>query len=231
VNTALLGSRDQMCRHPDVMKLSSNALKTSRCREKVKAKRCEYYSRVAGISVSKFPDSKIKFFIETAKSATFQENILDIEDLIQLADNFHSCAYYLARESIERSDIIFVPYNYLIDPTTRKAQGVALANSILLIDEAHNIESCATDAFSFSLSSLDFERAIKDIFTASSLPASTDANTSLSNASSGYDFDGTKRSFSVLQSKLEELFASFSTLTLIKDGSFLADLFLKAEVF
>ena len=46
--TCILGSRDQMCRNPDVMKLTSNAAKTSRCRDKVKHRKCEYHSRVNG---------------------------------------------------------------------------------------------------------------------------------------------------------------------------------------
>lgn len=52
----------------------------------------------------------------------------------------------------EAAEIIFVPYNYLISPSIRKAVGINLEGSILIIDEAHNIESCATDSASIEIS-------------------------------------------------------------------------------
>jgi hypothetical protein len=34
------------------------------------------------------------------------------------------CPYYQARTNIESADIIFLPYNYLIDPTARNSQKI-----------------------------------------------------------------------------------------------------------
>ena len=50
-----------------------------------------------------------------------------------------------------QSDIIFAPYNYIIDPGIRKAMSINLNNSALLIDEAHNILQAARDAASIEL--------------------------------------------------------------------------------
>lgn len=168
--------------------------------------------------------------IEASKSATFQESVMDIEDLVQLADNFRACAYYMARESLETSDFIFVPYNYLIDPHTRKTQGIDLSNSIILIDEAHNIEGCATDAYSLTLSSIDIDRAVKDCLAATILPASSEGFNSSNNVAPVVDMESSRQSLQSFQSKLELLAASSNSPTLIKNGDYMLELLKDVQV-
>lgn len=40
---------------------------------------------------------------------------------------------------LPEAEIIFVPYNYLIDPMARRSIGISIENSILIFDEAHNV--------------------------------------------------------------------------------------------
>lgn len=40
---------------------------------------------------------------------------------------------------LPEAEIIFVPYNYLIDPLARRSIGISIENSILIFDEAHNV--------------------------------------------------------------------------------------------
>ena len=49
------------------------------------------------------------------------------------------CPYYVSRELHKVADILFAPYNYLIDRNLRKILGVDWNNSILIFDEAHNL--------------------------------------------------------------------------------------------
>ena len=48
---------------------------------------------------------------------------------------------------IPKCDILFVPYNYLINEEIRERIGLSLKNKIILIDEAHNIASAAQSAY------------------------------------------------------------------------------------
>ena len=47
----------------------------------------------------------------------------------------------MSRELKNEADIVFLPYNYLLDPKSRKAHGVELNNNIVIFDEAHNLVS------------------------------------------------------------------------------------------
>ena len=44
----------------------------------------------------------------------------DIEDLLKYGQRTTSCPFYLSRESLRDADVIFLPYNYLLDLHTRR---------------------------------------------------------------------------------------------------------------
>ena len=60
------------------------------------------------------------------------------------------CPYYVSRELHKVVDILFAPYNYLIDRGYRKSLSVGWNNSILIFDEAHNLVQ-EIDSVSFYL--------------------------------------------------------------------------------
>ncbi|KAF4319177.1 hypothetical protein JM18_004674 [Phytophthora kernoviae] len=47
--------------------------------------------------------------------------------------------------------IVFCPYNYILDPSIRKAVGITLHNSIVVLDEAHNVEDTCRSGASLEL--------------------------------------------------------------------------------
>lgn len=49
------------------------------------------------------------------------------------------CPFFLSRSVLPDADIVFVPYNYLIDPLARRSIGISIENSVLIFDEAHNV--------------------------------------------------------------------------------------------
>ncbi|KAJ3273467.1 hypothetical protein HDV01_004387 [Terramyces sp. JEL0728] len=73
------------------------------------------------------------------------------------------CPFYTSKENQNAADIIFLPYNYLIDPQTREAQSINLSNAILIFDEAHNLESYCEEAYSFELTLSDIKQAITEM--------------------------------------------------------------------
>ncbi|KAJ3255165.1 hypothetical protein HK103_006534 [Boothiomyces macroporosus] len=85
---------------------------------------------------------------------------MDIEDLINYGKENTTCPFYTSRENQGSADIVFLPYNYLIDSQTREAQSLDLTNSIVIFDEAHNLESFCEESYSFELTLSDIKQAI-----------------------------------------------------------------------
>jgi len=92
------------------------------------------------------------------------DKIRDIEDLHELGAKCGFCPMYFERYILADSDIIVMPYNYLLDPTLRTMSEINLRNKIIIIDEAHNIERAAEEGVSFELTIKHLEAALNDIF-------------------------------------------------------------------
>lgn len=86
----------------------------------------------------------------------------DIEDLVKLGRRMRICPYYSTRDLMDQAQIIFSPYNYLIDPRVRQSMKIPLNNNIIILDEAHNIEDSAREAAGGSFSKEEFHQALLD---------------------------------------------------------------------
>lgn len=75
----------------------------------------------------------------------------DIEDLIRVGRKVKGCPYFAAQTMAEAAQLVFCPYNYLISPIVRRAMDIDIRGSIIVLDEAHNIEDIARDAGSFDV--------------------------------------------------------------------------------
>ncbi|KAG9442947.1 hypothetical protein H6P81_018801 [Aristolochia fimbriata] len=75
----------------------------------------------------------------------------DIEDLVKIGQAVRGCSYFAARSMAEETPLVFCPYNYILNPTIRKAMEVDLRGAIVILDEAHNVEDIARDAGSLDV--------------------------------------------------------------------------------
>jgi regulator of telomere elongation helicase 1 len=130
----VLASREQLCINHEVSQLSSNAAKTAICKQKVAARACSHFIEFDQAP----PEAKV-----TA--------VMDIEDLVAHGTETKMCPYYLSRANLDEAEIIVLPYNYLVDPDTRRSQRVSLTRNIVIIDEAHNMEKSGEDSSSFDI--------------------------------------------------------------------------------
>ncbi|KAL7540832.1 hypothetical protein ACHAXR_010746 [Thalassiosira sp. AJA248-18] len=66
-----------------------------------------------------------------------------------------ACPYYLSHVLQKDADIVFAPYNYVLDPGIREALSIELDNSVVILDEAHNVESTLREAGSGKFSEFE----------------------------------------------------------------------------
>ncbi|XP_047708844.1 regulator of telomere elongation helicase 1 isoform X7 [Prionailurus viverrinus] len=135
----VLGSREQLCIHPEVKKQESNHMQIHLCRKKVASRSCHFYNNVE----------------EKSLEQELTTSVLDIEDLVKSGNKHKLCPYYLSRSLKRRADLIFVPYNYLLDAKSRRAHSIDLKGTVVIFDEAHNVEKMCEESASFDLTPHD----------------------------------------------------------------------------
>ncbi|XP_070766663.1 regulator of telomere elongation helicase 1 [Enoplosus armatus] len=140
----VLGSREQLCINQEVMRQESNHIKVHMCRSKVATRSCVFYNNVEEKSTDK----------------DLVNSILDVEDLVKFGNKQRVCPYYLSRSLKQQADVIFMPYNYLLDPKSRRAHNIELKGAVVIFDEAHNVEKTCEESTSFDLTPYDVASAI-----------------------------------------------------------------------
>lgn len=89
--------------------------------------------------------------------------ILDIEDLHKVSKNKLFCPYYAMKERVSGADVIFMPYNYLVDEKIRENFEIEFENSIMIFDEAHNITSTCEEQSSFVVDTKTLEKVLQEL--------------------------------------------------------------------
>ena len=64
---------------------------------------------------------------------------------------------------IPEGDIIFMPYNYLLDSNYRKNLNINISNAVVIVDEAHNIKGTAEDMSSFDIGAGELLGCLREI--------------------------------------------------------------------
>lgn len=125
-----LASRRQLCIHPAVSKLRDATSVNDACLDLQKPsseKGCTFLPK----SNDPHPATE---FVDTAFSA-----VHDIEDLVSIGKELHICPYYSARRGLAATEIAAMPYQMLLQDSTRRALNLKLKDAIIIIDEAHNL--------------------------------------------------------------------------------------------
>ncbi|KAB0364084.1 hypothetical protein FD754_008240, partial [Muntiacus muntjak] len=148
VPMTILSSRDHTCVHPEVI---GNFNRNEKCMELLDGKNgksCYFYHGVHKISDQ-----------HTLQTFQGMHKAWDIEELVSLGKKLKACPYYTARELMQNADIIFCPYNYLLDAQIRETMEINLKEQVVILDEAHNIEDCARESASYSVTEVQLRFA------------------------------------------------------------------------
>lgn len=166
---ALLGSREQLCVHPKISKKRGvqlnhscrMACKSRQC--KYKTNLTNYvnngYSPLTlpfatlknstlqppGSGAASTQPTSVKSEDTSEKKSSNKKEarsaIIDIEELADAGSQLEFCPYFAMRETrtLQEAELICMPYNYLVDSVYRDSLSIDWQNSVVIVDEAHNL--------------------------------------------------------------------------------------------
>ena len=114
---------------------------------------CKYYREAIDLELSKAD------FIITHSTSPI--------DFIELSKRAGLCPYEVARTLAKRANVIIGTYRYLFDECTREnflgPLGLDIGDLIVIIDEAHNLPNSLSELYSYSISEVSVQRALREI--------------------------------------------------------------------
>ena len=175
----VLASRKRLCIHKDVVgKNQSNFDITSICRNArrggrnvgsssggsgdstINVNNCVHWKNIGDEDYAKGIHQQLL----PSRSPNDTGGVIDIEGLKEFGSAEKGCPYFTA-QAIHQSgaQIIFCPYQYVINPGMRETLEIETEGSIIIVDEAHNIEDTCREAGSIEISLFTVMNVIKDL--------------------------------------------------------------------
>ncbi|KAI8976239.1 helicase C-terminal domain-containing protein [Pilobolus umbonatus] len=142
-----MASRKNMCINKEVNKLKSATRINETCLDLQKNNPCAYLPPM---------DERGKWnqFIDHTLT-----QVRDIEDIVKVGEKLSVCPYYGSRQTAKVSQIVVLPYQHLLHASTRQSLGISLKNSVIIIDEAHNLIETMTALYTIQLSKEQLKQA------------------------------------------------------------------------
>ncbi|XP_010254122.1 PREDICTED: ATP-dependent DNA helicase DDX11 [Nelumbo nucifera] len=155
LETVCLGSRKNLCINEDVLKLGNSTRINERCLELQKSNKKEV-SKIKVLAGGKIRRMKTSSgcpllrkhkLQKQFKTEASQYGALDIEDIVQLGKRIGTCPYYGSRSMVSVANLVVLPYQSLLLKSSRESLGLNLKNSIVIVDEAHNLADSLTSMY------------------------------------------------------------------------------------
>lgn len=155
-----LTSRKNLCLHPVVSKERKGTVVDEKCRRltngankrKLEAdpnadvELCEYHENLYDLDVENY----------------LPNGVFSFENLIKYCEERKLCPYFIVRRMISMCNIIIYSYHYLLDPKIAERVSKEVSkDSIVIFDEAHNIDNVCIESLSLDLTNDVLRRASK----------------------------------------------------------------------
>jgi len=151
--STVLASRQHLCAHKSVRELKG-AEQNQACSNLVRNHGCGHRTELE------------RLWRDPSKSF-WSDGVQDIEDLVGRGIGTGSksrgpCPFYLSRFKCGEAEIILMPYNYLLDESVQLGLEIKWKDAVIVVDEAHNLESSAADSMSYTLTAGKLAKAIDE---------------------------------------------------------------------
>lgn len=156
-----LSSRRNMCVHDRVMRESDREAVDAACRSMTATWVLEEARKKPGsIETCSYYDN----FQAAGESTSMPSGVYDLKELQDWGKTRGWCPYYLTRRAINHANILVFNYQYMLDPKVAKMVSKELeSESIVVFDEAHNIDSVCIEALSVTINDRGLEQSTRSL--------------------------------------------------------------------
>ena len=156
-----LSSRRNMCVHKRVMEESDREAVDAACRSLTSSWVMEAAQRNPGsVETCSYYDN----YQAAGEATSIPSGVYDLVELQKWGKSRGWCPYYLTRQAINHANILVFNYQYMLDPKVAKMVSKELeAESIIVFDEAHNIDSVCIEALSVTINDRGLEQATRSL--------------------------------------------------------------------
>jgi DNA excision repair protein ERCC-2 len=156
-----LSSRRNMCVHERVLQESDREAVDAACRSMTASWVTEQgRQRPGSIETCSYFDN----FQSAGEATAMPSGVYDLQELKKWGKARGWCPYFLTRQAINHANILVFNYQYMLDPKVAKMVSKELeAESIIVFDEAHNIDSVCIEALSVDINERALEQATRSL--------------------------------------------------------------------
>lgn len=155
-----LSSRKNLCVNPNVLEANNRDSVDAACRKRTA-------SWVRALAVENPNVETCEFFENyerAASGAVLPPGVYTLQDLRAYGKEKGWCPYFLARHMVQLANVVVYSYQYLLDP---KVAGIISKEmqkeSVVVFDEAHNIDNVCIEALSVSVRRQTLDGASRNI--------------------------------------------------------------------
>lgn len=158
-----LTSRRNLCCHPEVSKERRGNVIDSKCRNLIapwireskangnnEIESCSYFEKLENVD----------------ENSSMPPGVYTLEDLKDWGSENGFCPYFLSRRMISFANVVIYSYHYLLDPKVADQVSKEMAkDSIVVFDEAHNIDNVCTESLSMDITLPILDASTKSVAT------------------------------------------------------------------
>ncbi|KAK3683555.1 hypothetical protein B0T22DRAFT_483401 [Podospora appendiculata] len=153
-----LTSRKNLCLHPSVKREKSGSVVDARCRSLTAGFIKEKKEKGEDVEVCVYHDN-----LDLLEPHNLIPNgIWTLDGLLRYGEQHKQCPYFTARRMMQFCNVIIYSYHYLLDPKIAERVSKELSNdSIIVFDEAHNIDNVCIESLSTDITEDSLRRATR----------------------------------------------------------------------
>ncbi|XP_043282259.1 general transcription and DNA repair factor IIH helicase subunit XPD [Venturia canescens] len=156
----VLSSRKNMCIHPEVSKEREGKIVDGRCHSLTASYVRDRHNYDDTTPICNFYEG----FDMEGREQIMPSGIYSIDDMKDYGRDRNWCPYFLARFAILHAQVIVYSYHYLLDPKIAETVSKELAkSSVVVFDEAHNIDNVCIDSMSVKVNRRLMEKSSANI--------------------------------------------------------------------